>query len=278
MDNTTFPFGEDVREIARWLPLPTTPSRKWTVAYEAGLSMICGGHTMIFFAHDNLQIGVVHFWGCGPSWGIGTKRLTRGGGRGGRIRDRAGEVIDEAENAINTTDYLGDILTVDDAQTGIGLFHLLRKNPAPFTTEVPMSFSDLGQAWGRMTGVNVGSYEAGAQYYRIDISPDVIADGAFYVRDQPAYNFDNGSIGAALGHMQGSWVVARIHDLWFELTDVAHRDLNLLSDAHVDTADIQPMSQLECELHPFIRQLPLHGRPVPETLIRRHFPDLAPVE
>lgn len=127
MSQNNFPFGKKPKDAGFWLPLHNTKSRRWSVAYIAGLSILCGQHTMIFFGLDNLQIGVVKITGCGPSASIGTKGMTRGSGSRGTIRrPQIERIIETAEDAVNYTDYFGDIKNVSDAKSGLSLLHMLK--------------------------------------------------------------------------------------------------------------------------------------------------------
>lgn len=272
----TFPFGNDPRRVLSWLGRRDTPSRRWSVSYNAGLTFLCGKHTMIFFGHDNLQIGVVEIQGCGPTVSRGTGDMRRGRGAGGQIPDRQIErAIEGTEDAINNSDYFADVRNVEDADSGRALLALMNNNPSQFDTNIPMSFSDLSRAWGTITGFNVDIMVAGAQIYYITISPTMFAWNAeqLYVADQQVYNLDDGSVGIGAGILEGKWVVRRTYDLWEENTQAAFAELGV-SAWPAETPDIQPNGNVPNQIHPFLRQLPMRSYPVPEALIRRYFHEL----
>lgn len=272
MSQNNFPFGKKPKDAGFWLPSHNTKSRRWSVAYIAGLSILCGQHTMIFFGLDNLQIGVVKITGCGPSASIGTKGMTRGSGSRGTIRrPQIERIIETAEDAVNYTDYFGDIKNVSDAKSGLSLLHMLNNNPIYIESETPFSFRDIEMAWGSISGFGIDVYIAGAQVYIIDMSPDVIAGDTMYIRDRQVYNLDDGSIGAGLGVLQGKWSVERSYDLWAETSARAVAGLGFKA-LPAETPDVQPNSTIPNNIHPFLRELPIQGYPIPEHLLKKFFP------
>ena len=266
-----FPWGNDPREISRWLPLNNTKSKRWSVAYSAGISFVIGKHTLIFMGLENLQIGVVSITGAGITGSYGTKGMRRGTGANGQIRNEQIErAIEGAEDFINNSDYFGDVQTVDDAHNALALMHLMNQNSSLIIAEIPFSFHDITTAWGSIYGFNVDVMVAGIQRYWIDMSPDVIAGDRMYFRDQGVYNLDDGSVGAGLGTLHGKWNVERSYDLWGELSQAAMLSLGLTARPF-ETPDIRPNSNIPNQIHPFLRDLPIQGYPVPEAVIARHF-------
>ncbi|MBB3948723.1 hypothetical protein GGQ73_004718 [Rhizobium skierniewicense] len=277
-DNNSFPFGKDPKKATEWLGLNNSPSRRWSAAYSSTISLGCGFHSLIFLAHDNLQIGVVHLAGCGPSVGFGTGKLLRGTGKAGRIRDPSLErAVDRNEDVVNYSDYFNDVRSVEEADTGLKLLALLNNNGTEFVTDMPMSFWDLSQAWGTISGFSVDVMVAGAQLYRLDISPDVIAGERMYVRDQQVYNLDDGSIGVSVSRLDGKWNVERTYDLWHEYSEAALASLKL-DHRPAESPNIQPLSKMANNIHPFLRQLPIVGYPISDTLVSRHFEEPLPAQ
>lgn len=269
---SVFPFGQDPAEISNWLGRYDSKSRVWDVAYSAGMSLIIGKHTLIFLGLENLQIGVVSIMGAGPSTGVGTKAMRRGSGAGGAIpRETMDQAIERTEDMINTNDYFGDAMSVEDAKTGLELLSLLNQNPSRIVAEIPFSFFDIERAWGSIYGFNVDVMLAGIQKYWIDMCPDVIAKDRMYFRDQSVYNLDDGSVGFGLGTLHGKWSVERSYFLWTETSEVAFRKLGLTARPF-ETPDIRPNSIIPNAIHPFLRELPIQGYPVSDNVLRRHFP------
>lgn len=266
-----FPYENDPAEVQTWLPMYTTKSRIWDVAYSAGISLVIGQHTFIFMGLENLQIGVVSITGAGVTAGIGTKGMRRGSGTGGSIpREQLERNIEKTEDLVNNSDYFGDVESIDDANSGLKLLALLNQNPSRIVAEIPFSFRDIEMAWGSIYGFNVDILLAGIQKYWIDMSPDVIAGERMYFRDQSVYNLDDGSIGAGLGTLHGKWSVERSYDLWWETSEAAMRKLGLTVRPY-ETPDIRPNSTIPNAIHPFLRDLPISGYPISENVIRRHF-------
>lgn len=266
-----FPYGNDPRTVGSWLGLANAKSKRWSVAYSAGISLVIGKHTMIFMGLENLQIGVVSIAGAGLTAGFGTKGMRRGGGANGQIRNEQIErAIEGTEDFINNSDYFGDVQSVEDARSGRALLQLMNQNSSLIIAEIPFSFNDITTAWGSIYGFNVDVMLAGIQRYWIDMSPDVVAGDRMYFRDQGIYNLDDGSVGAGLGTMHGKWNVERTYDLWHELSEAEFATLGL-SARPFETPDIRPNSNIPNQIHPFLRDLPIQGYPVPESVLARHF-------
>lgn len=270
MTQQNFPFGNDPRKVNDWLWMADTKSRNWLVAYIAGLSIGCGKHTLIFLGLDNLQIGVVTITGCGPTVALGTKAMNRGSGAKGKVRDRQIErTIENTEDAINNSDYFGDIENVSDAKSGLDLLNLLNNNASFIRAENPFSFLDIDRSWGNISGFNVDVYVAGAQVYKINMTPHIFFGPQKYIESGQVYNLDDGSIGAGIGVMMGKWSVERSYDLWQEASAKVSTELGLVYGS--TAPDIHPNSTIPA-IHPFLRELPIQGYPIPEDLIKKFFP------
>lgn len=268
---STFPFGNDPANIGSWLGLNSTKSRIWDVAYSGGGSLIIGQHTLIFMGLENLQIGVVSISGAGPSVGVGTKGMTRGGGGTGRVpQETLDRIVDGAENVINETDGMLDGQTLDEADTGLKLLSLMNQNASRIVAEIPFSFHDIELAWGSIYGFNVGAAFFWAQKYWIDMSPNVIAGDEMYFRDKSIYNLDGGAIGFGIGTLHGKWSVDRKYDLWHE-SSVRALTQHGITTRPFETPDIRPNSTIPNAIHPFLRDLPITGYPIPPQTLNRYF-------
>ncbi len=201
-----------------------TPSRKWWVSYNGGISLGVGVYEFIFRGDESLTGAVVQLTGAGlnASWGIKKGGKARGGGTGkqplpnGGAKKQDGDLLDVGQDAVNYKD------AVDDH---VGL----RDNAAPWcdmkqaslvTAKRPFSLYELNQSWGGIQGmVEAGAVFVVGAVLKLNASMSVVsaydqADPNTLFEGWTVYNTDDGSIGVGIGFLQGKWSVVRNADLF----------------------------------------------------------------
>lgn len=262
MDDTEFPFGNDLMKPEDWVGTMSAKSKRWLISYDGSLAVVCGYHSFIFLGLDSMAISVVNILNCGLTASAPIGKIFKA--VGGAARDAL--AFEKANDLVGNAKKIDDAVTMEreqsEANSGMALYQRMKKAiPQLIYANKPFSFDDLAGMPGGIAGAEIEAVGA-AGIYRIE-GYDGIAGGLtsdFFFRATVA-NAGTGLIAGGVGISAGVWSVEGPRNLYWELGASARaRCVVENSSPSYD----QPYRQIP-NLHPYLQGLPPAGCSMEET-------------